>query len=101
MNSLNVDLQDGFNNDLVIIRVNEQEIFHKKGVQTNLLLSYADAVEVEVPEGIIKVETILPSKKLSKTIDLQISAQVYLGISIQEGGEGIQYRVSNEPFGYM
>lgn len=99
MAQLTINLQEGFTKDLVVIQVNSQEVFRKEGVQTKLLLGFADSFEVQVPEGNVKVETILPSRNLSKTIDLKISTTVYLGISIQKGN--IQYRVSPEPFGYM
>lgn len=99
MTPLAIDLQDGFTDDLVVIQVDDQEIFRKEGVQTSLLLGYADLVEIEVPEGTVNVEIILPSRNLSETLELQVSKATYLGISIQDGN--IQYRVADKPFGYM
>ena len=100
MTLLTIDLQEGFTKDfLTVIQVNSQEVFCKEDVQTKLLLGYADSFEVEVPKGTVIVETILPSRNLSKTMNLKISTAVYLGISIQEGN--IQYRAAREPFGYL
>jgi hypothetical protein len=43
MVSLVVDLQDGFAGDLVVVRLNDREVFRKEDVQTKLLLGYADS----------------------------------------------------------
>ncbi len=99
MVKLTIDLQKGFANDLVVIRANNQEVFRKERVQTSLLLGYADSLEIEAPEGAVRIEIMLPSKKLSKMIEFQVSVDTFLGISVQE--EGIKCRISNEPFGYL
>lgn len=99
MARLVVTLQDGFVDDLAIIRVNGLEIFRKEGVKTKLLLGYADSFETQAPEGSVNVEVILPSKNLSETIVLQVTKTVYLGLSIHEGR--IHHRTSHEPFGYL
>jgi hypothetical protein len=94
-----VNLQDGFADDLVLIRVNGLEVFRKEGVRTKLLLGYADSFEIQVPEGPVSVEVILLSRNLSETILLQVTKAVYLGLSIHDGR--IDHRISNEPFGYL
>lgn len=99
MAPLVIDLQDGFMDDLVVIQIDDQEIFRKKGVQTSLLLGYADSLEIEVSEGTVNVEITLPLRNLAETLELQVSKATYLGISIQAGN--IQYRVADKPFGYM
>lgn len=99
MVSLVVDLQDGFAGDLVVVRVNGREVFRKEGVQTKLLLGYADSFEIQVPEGTVNVEVTLPLKNLSKTIVLQVSTKVYLGLSIHDSR--IEHVISHQPFGYQ
>jgi hypothetical protein len=94
-----IALQDGFADDLVIIRVNGHEVFRKEGVKTKLLLGYADSFEGQIPEGSVNVEVILPTKNLSETIVLQVTKEVYLGFSMHEGK--IDHRISHEPFGYL
>jgi hypothetical protein len=36
MSLLHIALQEGFNDDTVVIRVNGSEVFHKAGVKTRL-----------------------------------------------------------------
>lgn len=100
MTLLSVALEDGFVDDLVAVRVNDQEVFCKPNVKTRFQIGLADSFEANVPEGSVKVEVILPSKQLSESIVLQNSNQAYIGVSLTPEGK-ISYRVSQEPFGYL
>ncbi|MHC4617840.1 MAG: hypothetical protein ACYTEQ_08815 [Planctomycetota bacterium] len=99
MASLAIDLQDGFSDDTVVIRVDGQEIFHKQGVNTDYALGRADSVEIQIPEGSVNVEVTVPSRRLSDTIVLEVSATVYLGVSIPD--DEIHFRTSDEMFLYF
>ena len=99
MVTLAIDLQDGFSDDTVVIRVDGQEIFHKEGVNTDYSLGRADSVEIQVPEGSVNVEVTVPSRHLSDTIVLEVSTTVYLGVSILD--DRIDYRISDEMFLYF
>jgi len=96
---LTIALQDGFTDDLVVVRVNGREVCRKEGVKTKLMLGYADSFEVHVPEGPVNVEVTLPLRDLTETIVLQASKAVYLGFYIRN--ERIGHRMSYEPFGYL
>ena len=47
----------------------------------------------------LKVEIVVPTQKLSKTIELPISKSTYLALSLQ--GCQIDHMVSDTPFGYQ
>jgi hypothetical protein len=96
---LKIDLQDGFEGDIVIIEINSKELYHNDGVKTELTLGYADSIEAEVPEGQCTVEVTLPKRGISESIYLTIMAPVYLGLSIFDGK--IVYRLSNKFFAYL
>lgn len=95
---LAIDLQDGFEDDTVILQVNGENVYHKEDVSTKLLLGLADSFKTEVEKGPIKIDISAQTKGIKKTISLDVSADTYLGISIVNGI--IEYIVSNEPFGY-
>jgi hypothetical protein len=99
MASLVIDLQDGFSDDTVVIRVDGRETFHKQSVSTDYSLGRADSVEIQVSEGRVKVEVAVPSRRLSDAILLDVSTTVYLGVSIPDGEVG--FRISNEMFLYF
>lgn len=97
MASLIIALRDGFANDLVIIHVNDREVFHEKKVTTNLMRGYAGSFEVQLPPGNSEVKVSLPSRDLSKIIVLEAKeGEIYLGLSIRDGK--IEHEVSGKPF---
>jgi hypothetical protein len=99
--TLHIDFQEGFLNDTVVVRVNNEE-YHKPRVRTRLQIGYAGSLEVDVRESTVEVEIVLPSRGLSKAIPVVFdkSDAVYLGLSVTAEGE-ISERVSHEPFGYL
>ena len=96
---LHVAFQDGFTGDTVIARVNGEVVFHKQNVKTRTQIGLADSFEMNLGQGPVSIEILLPSKNLSKTIVLEMSAAVYVGVSTHDGR--IDYRTSDEPFGYL
>jgi hypothetical protein len=95
---LQVDLQEGFANDLVIVRVNGTEVFRRAGVTTRLLLGYAEYFQVQVQQGSLDVEIVVPSRNLSRSASVRVSQESYLGVSIQDGE--IEFSERDEPFSY-
>lgn len=96
---LKVDFQDGFEGDLVTVRVNGAEVFRKEGVKTRLTLGLADSFEVDIPEGKVNIEVTLPMKNISGTTSMEISGPVFLGISVQD--LRISFRRSDTMFTYL
>lgn len=96
---LHVAMQEGFEDENVVIRVAGKEAFRKDNVRTKLQIGFADSFEMNVEEGPVTIEIDLPSKSLSKSIELQVQNAVYLSVSIIAGK--IEYKISPEPFGYV
>ncbi len=99
MGLLYIDLQEGFTDDAVVVRVNGQEVFRREKVRTRLQLGLAESVEVTVAEGSADIEVVVVSRNLSKTMKVQVSAETYVGVSIVEGE--IDYRISDDLIGYV
>jgi hypothetical protein len=99
MVTLKIDLQDGFMNDEVNIRINGAEVFHKKDVRTRFQIGYAESFEVTAEQGSIKFEVILPSKSLSESVVFEISNDMYIGVSVIKNT--IHIRASEIAFGYL
>ena len=99
MSRLRVDLQEGFADDDVEIRINGRDSFHKQGVTTKRMLGLAASSEIEVPDNEpVKVEVEVPTKHLSKSILLSVADSPHLGVSILNGE--IKFIVSRKAFGY-
>lgn len=95
--TLQIDLQEGFANDRVAITVNGQVVFDEV-VTTNLMHGLAATVEAEVPRGQTRVEVQIAARNLAETIPLDVSGTVYLGIAVRDGA--IEHRISDQPFPY-
>jgi hypothetical protein len=99
MDSLVIDLQDGFADDTVVIRVEGKEIYHKQDVNTNHALGHADSVETQVDQSSISIEIIVLSRFLRDILALDVCGTMYLGVSILD--DKIDYRISKEMFYYF
>jgi len=98
MGTLRIDLQDGFDNDDVCIKVNGREVYHHRDVTTKLLLGLADTIETKAEDGSAVVEITVPTRKLSRTDKVDVKGDTYVGACVQRGG--LRLLVSSTPFGY-
>ena len=99
MQLLHIAFQEGFDDDAVIVRINGKEMFRKDNLKTRSQIGYAGSFETNSHEGPVTIDILLPIKNLSQTVQLQLTAATYVGVSIQQGK--ITYRISSEPFGYV
>jgi hypothetical protein len=98
MSTLHIDLQDGFANDTVAITVDGREVYRKAGVNTDLRISRADAIDVDLPGEQATVELRARSKAASASVEPRRTP--YLAVSLDADGHP-QFRASTEPFGYL
>ena len=97
---LHIALQEGFVDDIVAIRVDGREVFHETNVRTRLQIGYATSIDLNVEECTVNVEVSVPSRNLSESVVLMVSGPIYVGVSITPE-DTIDYRLSQEPFGYL
>lgn len=97
---LHIALQDGFDHDTVVVRVNGQDVFNTPDVTTRLQLGVARAFVVDVPEGLTDLQIVLPLKNVSESLRLQVSKPLHVGLSVSRDS-GVTHRLSSEPFGYL
>lgn len=99
MPSLHIALQEGFDGDLVVVRVNGKEALRKEDVRTRMQIGLAASVDAVWEGESARVEVEIPTRKISRTVEEALRTESYLGISIRDGA--IEHRVSTEPFGYV
>jgi hypothetical protein len=95
---MRIDLQSGFDNDVVEIYVNGAEALHKEGVTSKRVLGFALSFEIEVPGGPLEIEVKVPTQNLSKTFSADASDTPNLGIAIRNGE--LKIIKSKNRFGY-
>lgn len=102
---LSIDLQDGFVNDSIIIRINENEVFTKNNISTDLRISLADnSFKSRVSNGQTKIDILVTSKNLKLSQNIEINSDTYVGISIinpTTTNPEIQVKSEKQPFTYL
>lgn len=96
---LHIAFQDGFTGEAVTVRIDGNEAYRKEHMKTKFQLGYADSFEVNVEEGSVRVEVLLPTAGLSETFEVQVSSPTYVGVSLDQNK--IVHHVSAQPFGYV
>ncbi len=95
MHPLYISLLDGFEDELVIIKVNGDTVFNKEAIFSKLSKGYAEEIEVQVDEGDVEVEFSLPLRDLSEKVVIKVLSPIYLGFSLHH--DEIQYKASLKP----
>lgn len=85
MATLRIELQDGFEGDDVVCTVDGRDVLRRSAVRTDLRISRADAIEVEVPDDPLTVEVQVPNRSLAAEVRLDPRAQPYVLVRIVEG----------------
>ena len=93
-----VDLQDGFKDDQVEIRVDGVLVSEMEDVTTALLTGIANSVETELDAGKITLTVNVLTRDVGSSLELDLLADRYIGVSLTI--EGIEFIVSDSPFGY-
>lgn len=79
-----VDLQEGFLDDTVVLRVDGREILREK-VRTKMQTGLGRHVEVDVAPGSHALEVELPDRNEAARLDLVVRAPHYVGVSLAGG----------------
>lgn len=98
MASIVIDLQDGFDGELVTLSVDEAEVFKGTDVRTRYQIGLAHRVELDLAPGPHVLRVALPARNLTATADIDPAQDGHVGISRLEGR--LEIRSSSEPFRY-
>jgi len=96
---MKIDLQDGFENDEVVVKLDGREVFHKSGVSTDPRISRADGFDTSSTKAEGTVELDLPKKGKHATQSVKPGETPHIGISIRDGQP--LFRTQSQPFLYM
>ena len=93
-----IDLQDGFKDDDVEIRVDGVLVSEIENVTTSLLTGIANSVETIALAGKITLTVNVLTRDASSSLELELFSDLFIGVSLTM--EGIELIVSESPFGY-
>lgn len=96
---LHIALQDGFDDEPVIVRVGGAEVLRREDVRTDPRIGVAYAFDVPMPQGGATVDVELPRRGVLGSTRLESGAASHLGVSVRNGA--VHFRASPAPFGYV
>jgi hypothetical protein len=98
MAMLGIDLQEGFEGDEVVVKVNGEELFRSADVRTRRAAGLATHARFTVDDGPLSIEVSVPSRGIEKRIDVDARDRLFLGLSIT--GDDVRVIQRSQPFGY-
>lgn len=97
---LSIHLQEGFDDDLAVVRVNGAETARRPHLTTQRLLGYAEIVDLQKPAGgDIQLDVSLPDRRLSASATVPGAGDSFVAANVADGR--LQLTVRDRPFGYM
>lgn len=96
---LSIALQDGFEEDLVVVRVNGDEVLRRPAVTTDIRIGLAYSFDVRAERLPADLVVEVPTRGVSGRTTVEASGPLYVGASVVGGA--VQFRVSQNPFGYL
>ncbi len=86
MTQITIDLQEGFENDTVVIRMNGQEVLMHENVSTRLQIGLADRFELQLSQGSNMIDIELPVKKIKIKKEADLKIDQYWGVTYHAEG---------------
>jgi hypothetical protein len=96
---LSVALEEGFEDDAVVVEVNGRKVFEQDGVSTRTQIGLAVSFEVPIDQPDAVTEVRLPARGAAGQTRCTVVDRLYVGVSVQSGD--VVFRTSEEPFGYV
>jgi hypothetical protein len=96
---LTIDLQDGFEDDEVVCTVDGREVAGRSAVRTDLRISRAASLEVEVGDAPLTLGIDVPTRNLAGELRLDPREHPYVGVRLVDGR--LQVRALADPPFYM
>jgi hypothetical protein len=95
---LHLALEEGFDDDEVVVAVDGKEVVRANSVSTRMQIGLAQATDVPVDPG--RHTVAVSARGTTAQIEIDVEDELRLGISLGRSGE-LEHRVSREPFGYV
>lgn len=99
MPTLHIALEEGFENDGIVVTVDGVERYRHEGLLTKLQSGLADQFQADVSAGQSTISVLVPSRNVSGTTTLAVAEDLHVGISLTS--DGIRFRNSSSTFGYV
>ena len=86
MAELEIQLTEMFRDDAVVVHIDDEEVYAKEDVKTNLSVGIADVIRASVPSGTVNVTIAMPKRRLSHRSQISVENTLYLRVSVSQAG---------------
>lgn len=100
MQTLHIELQEGFDDDRVVARLNGVEVLSLDHVTTRVQTGFAAAGSTEAADGKAVLEISMPAAGQQARTEINLNQAIWAGINVGPD-KAIQFRISQAPFGYV
>jgi hypothetical protein len=100
MQTLHIELQEGFHDDRVVARLNGVEVLSLDHVTTRMQTGFAGAGSTEADDGKAVLEISLPALGQQASTEINLIQATWAGVNVGPD-KAIQFRISQAPFGYV
>jgi hypothetical protein len=98
MSTLDIHLQEGFESDDVVVRIDGEEKLRRDAVVTRKAIALAEHVTFDVDDGPHTIDLSIPSRGIEKHVNVEVAGRLYVGIGLK--GDELLVRVRDKQFGY-
>ena len=97
---LSIHLQEGFEDDTAIVRLNGTESARSTHLNTRRLLGYAEIIDLPKPTGQdIQLELSLPDRNLVASATIPGAGDTFVAANVTDGR--LRLAVRDQPFAYV
>lgn len=82
---IHLALQDGFDDDEVVLRVEGAEAYRGEGVTTRTQISHAADMQLDVPDRLFGLEVDVPTRGMRETVQIDPRTQPNVTVSLRDG----------------
>ena len=100
MAKVKLALEEGFEDDHVVVATGGRTIADETGVTTRYQINLARLLELDLPDGASSIEVSVPEKGLTGTLNFDGQAPETMKASVARDGSGIVF-VRDEPLRFM
>ena len=93
-----IDLQSGFDQEPITIKVNNKKIFESESVTTKLLTGLAEHIELPNQPGPVLIEIQSGKSGVNSRFEVEPKGDFFVGIWMENGA--VRHTVAKTPFGY-
>lgn len=98
---IHIAVQEGFQNDTLVVHLNGAEVYSRSGLKTRMQIGLADSFDLEAAPGPAELRVEVPTRNGGETISLEVppDGELFVGVSIAPDST-ITHTSSGEPFRY-